>query len=49
MSYTGQKSKALQQRAMTVAPLGVNSNFRFWGEGTTLYMDKAKEIGRAHV
>jgi glutamate-1-semialdehyde 2,1-aminomutase len=42
MSYTGQKSKALQRRAMNVAPLGVNSNFRFWGEGTTLYMDKAK-------
>jgi len=42
MSYTGKKSKALQQRAMNVAPLGVNSNFRFWGEGATLYMDKAK-------
>ncbi len=42
MSYIGQKSKALQQRAMNVAPLGVNSNFRFWGEGITLYMDKAK-------
>jgi 4-aminobutyrate aminotransferase-like enzyme len=27
---------------MKVAPLGVNSNFRFWGEGATLYMDKAK-------
>jgi glutamate-1-semialdehyde 2,1-aminomutase len=42
MSYVGSKSKALQQRAMAVVPLGVNSNFRFWGEGTTLYMDKAK-------
>ena len=42
MSYIGQKSKALQQRAMHVAPLGVNSNFRYWGEGVTLYMDKAK-------
>ena len=42
MSYIGSKSKALQQRAMKVVPLGVNSNFRFWGEGTTLYMDRAK-------
>jgi len=42
MSYIGQKSKTLQQRAMHVAPLGVNSNFRYWGEGVTLYMDKAK-------
>jgi len=42
MSYIGPRSKELQQRAMHVAPLGVNSNFRFWGEGATLYMDKAK-------
>jgi glutamate-1-semialdehyde 2,1-aminomutase len=42
MNYVGSKSRALQQRAMRVAPLGVNSNFRFWGEGATLYMDKAK-------
>lgn len=42
MNYVGPKSKALQQRALEVVPLGVNSNFRFWGEGTTLYMDKAK-------
>jgi glutamate-1-semialdehyde 2,1-aminomutase len=42
MNYVGPKSKVLQQRAMNVAPLGVNSNFRFWGEGATLYMDKAK-------
>jgi len=42
MSYIGSKSNALQQRAMKVAPLGVNSNFRFWGEGATLYMDRAK-------
>ena len=42
MKYIGSKSIAMQQRAMKVAPLGVNSNFRFWGEGATLYMEKAK-------
>lgn len=42
MGYIGSRSIALQQRAMKVAPLGVNSNFRYWGEGATLYMDKAK-------
>jgi glutamate-1-semialdehyde 2,1-aminomutase len=42
MAYIGSKSIALQQRAMKVAPLGTNSNFRFWGEGATLYMDRAK-------
>jgi glutamate-1-semialdehyde 2,1-aminomutase len=33
---------ALQERAFKVMPLGVNSNFRFWGEGITPYMQKAK-------
>ncbi len=42
MNYVGPNSKALQKRALEVAPLGVNSNFRFWGEEATLYMDKAK-------
>ena len=42
MSYVGPKSKTLQRRALQVAPLGVNSNFRFWGEEKTLYMGKAK-------
>jgi len=42
MNYVGSKSRALQQRAMNVAPLGVNSNFRFWGEDATLYMERAK-------
>jgi len=37
-----QKSNALQKRAFKVMPLGVNSNFRFWGEGITPYMQKAK-------
>jgi len=36
------KSSALQKRAYKVMPLGVNSNFRFWGEGVTPYMQKAK-------
>src|SRR5690606_20953909 len=38
----GSKTQSLQQRAQKVAPLGVNSNFRFWGEGITPYVDKAK-------
>lgn len=38
----GSKTHALQQRAQKVLPLGVNSNFRFWGEGITPYVDKAK-------
>ena len=42
MSYVGPKSKSLQQRALEVAPLGVNSNFRYWGEAATLYMERAK-------
>ncbi len=36
------KSQALQKRAQRVMPLGVNSNFRYWGEGVTPYMAKAK-------
>jgi glutamate-1-semialdehyde 2,1-aminomutase len=36
------KSKALQRRAAALLPLGVNSNFRYWGEGITPYMAKAK-------
>jgi len=38
----GPKTHALQKRAQDVIPLGVNSNFRYWGDGTTPYMDKAK-------
>lgn len=36
------KSKNLHSRASKSIPLGVNSNFRFWGEGSTPYVDKAK-------
>lgn len=38
----GSKTQALQQRAQKVLPLGVNSNFRFWGDGITPYVDKTK-------
>lgn len=38
----GSKTQSLQKRAMEVMPLGVNSNFRFWGEGITPYVEKAK-------
>ena len=36
------KSKALQRSAMDLIPLGVNSNFRYWGDGITPYVSKAK-------
>jgi glutamate-1-semialdehyde 2,1-aminomutase len=38
----GPKTQTLQQRAQKVIPLGVNSNFRFWGEGITPYVEKSK-------
>ncbi|MFO0585121.1 MAG: guanitoxin biosynthesis PLP-dependent transaminase GntE [Anaeromyxobacter sp.] len=36
------KNQEVQKRAQKVLPLGVNSNFRFWGEGLTPYVKKAK-------
>ena len=42
MSIAGPKSIALQRRAEQVLPLGVNSNFRYWGEGITPYVQRAK-------
>jgi glutamate-1-semialdehyde 2,1-aminomutase len=42
MSLVGPKSQSMQKRAEKVLPLGVNSNFRYWGEGVTPYVDKAK-------
>src|SRR5512137_462763 len=42
MSLVGPKSQSLQKRAQKVMPLGVNSNFRYWGEGITPYVAKAK-------
>ena len=38
----GPKTQSLQARAQKVMPLGVNSNFRFWGDGITPYVEKAK-------
>ena len=38
----GSKTQSLQQRAQKVIPLGVNSNFRFWGDGITPYVEKSK-------
>ena len=42
MSLAGPKSQSLQKRAQKILPLGVNSNFRYWGDGLTPYVDKAK-------
>ncbi len=42
MSLAGPQSQSLQKRAQNVLPLGVNSNFRYWGDGVTPYVDKAK-------
>jgi glutamate-1-semialdehyde 2,1-aminomutase len=41
MDIPHEKSSALQRKASAVMPLGVNSNFRFWGEGITPYVKKA--------
>jgi len=37
-----QKNQEVQKRAERVLPLGVNSNFRYWGEGLTPYVKRAK-------
>ena len=37
-----EKNAEVQKRALEVLPLGVNSNFRYWGEGITPYVKKAK-------
>ncbi len=42
MSLVGPKSQSLQKRAEKILPLGVNSNFRYWGDDVTPYVDKAK-------
>ncbi len=36
------KSQLMQSRALKSLPLGVNSNFRYWGEGITPYLARAK-------
>lgn len=42
MTISRTNSNKLQKRAMRSMPLGVNSNFRFWGEGITPYVEHAK-------
>jgi len=42
MKLSWNKNNTLQKRAQKVMPLGVNSNFRYWGEGITPYLTKAK-------
>lgn len=42
MNIRNSASAALQRRAQSVIPLGVNSNFRYWGDGITPYYAKAK-------
>lgn len=42
MQIKFKSNNALQQRALKVMPLGVNSDFRYWGDGITPYMDRAK-------
>ena len=43
MNIPFEKSRSLQARARQVLPLGVNSNFRYWGDGITPYVSKAKD------
>lgn len=42
MDINMKRSNDLQRRAQKVIPLGVNSNFRYWGDGITPYVKKAK-------
>ncbi len=42
MSLFGPNSQSLQKRARKVIPLGVNSNFRYWGDGITPYVERGK-------
>ena len=37
-----QKSNKQFQKAITKLPLGVSSNFRYWGEDKTIYIKRAK-------
>ncbi len=43
MKIKMENSQLLQKRAQAVVPLGVHSNFRYWGDGITPYMAKAKD------
>lgn len=39
---SGEKSRAMFERAKKVLPLGVTSNFRYWGDDQTLVVKRAK-------
>jgi glutamate-1-semialdehyde 2,1-aminomutase len=41
-AYKLDKSTAHYKRALDVMPLGVSSNFRFWGEGKTVYVKRGR-------
>lgn len=41
------RSNAHYKKAVTALPLGVSSNFRFWGKDKTIYVDRARG-GRIH-
>jgi len=40
MSLQGKKSRELHQRSQKVTPLGVHSNFRYWGDDDTLVITR---------
>ena len=42
MNVKRDKSNALHRKAAALIPLGVNSNFRYWGDDSTPYVEKAK-------
>jgi glutamate-1-semialdehyde 2,1-aminomutase len=42
MNLSMENSRALWQRAAKVMPLGVNSNFRYWGDDQTPFVSKAQ-------
>ena len=42
MATESGKSRAIWRRAAEVIPLGVNSNFRYWGDDETLIVERAK-------
>src|SRR5258708_31635126 len=41
-AYKLDKPTAHYKRALDVMPLGVSSNFRFWGEGKTVYVKRGR-------
>src|SRR5260221_6548649 len=41
-AYKLDKSTAHYKKAIEVMPLGVSSNFRFWGEGKTVYVKRGR-------